>query len=106
MKDLPADPTYHQVAMVALWIALGLLVVALYWILPGVRIARHMKFVFHDAPAAKRSGCRVCGAQAVRATWHRAPRSGRWSSGTVALGWCERHYEEVVVAARRSRGPS
>jgi hypothetical protein len=93
-------------AMVALWIALGLLVILTWLVLPGVRWARYVKFLLHDAQAAKSSGCRVCGAPAVRATWHPAPGRRRWSLRNVAFGWCERHYEDVVVKAQRSRRAS
>jgi hypothetical protein len=87
----------------AVWVAMSLgLLWALTWPWAGVRYARYIKFNFHDAPAALKAGCRVCGAPAVRVTWHRAPRSKWWSLRTVALPWSEDHYQALL----RSRHPT
>ena len=81
--------------MLALWAFLGAILL-LAWLLSFLRMLWWLKFVFRDAAAAKRAGCRVCGASAVRATWHRTGR--RWSVRTVAIPWCDAHYRAAQRA--------
>jgi hypothetical protein len=80
--------------MSALFIALGLL-----WlsglVYSAFNIGRRLKFLYRDSPAAIRAGCRVCGAPASHASWHKRPSSRRWPMQTVTFGWCDAHYQAM-----------
>lgn len=91
--------------MPALWITLGLLLFVLF-IFRASRSLRYLIWIARDRPAALRAGCRVCGAEAVRATWHLKVDRRRWPFGpTVTLAWCQHHYD-VMREARDQTGPA
>lgn len=57
---------------------------------------RYLVWVMRDRPAAMRKGCRVCGGEAVRATWHARSKRQLWPFGpTTTVAWCQTHYNEA-----------
>ena len=62
------------------------------------RRIQYLTWVARDRPTALRRGCRVCGAPAVRATWHaRGPSYLRPFGPTETVAWCQRPYEQALT---------
>jgi hypothetical protein len=58
-------------------------------------VARRLKWIYRDRPAAIAAGCRVCGGPATYASWHKRPSARPWQLRTVTNGWCEAHYRAI-----------